>query len=168
MVSSTQYPGYGGAATNAYQIITFLRQNGVNTVGVFFHNRLDVNYDPEEIGGIFLYLSNKYDKDQVRCDVKSYLKAEPNYCLAKNYIAPLVCKELFNCYTVYLVSGMNHFNLYPTTSAEELLDDSFIPEEEQVVDSAKNFPLEDLNGAASLLDEDLKISEEIDLIEEDY
>ena len=29
-------------------------------------------------------------------------------------------------------------------------------------------PVEDLNGTGSLLDEDLKISEEIDLIEEDY
>ena len=37
-----------------------------------------------------------------------------------------------------------------------------------VPDSAKKYPHEDLNGAASLLDEDLKISDEIDLIEEDY
>ena len=126
VVSSTQYPGYGGAATNAYQIIKFLRQNGYNTVGVFFHNRLDVNYDPEDIGGIFLYLSNKYEEDLVRSDVKSYLKVEPNYCLAKNYRAPYLCKEIFNCYTVYLVSGIKHFNsFYPTTSAIKLMDDSF-------------------------------------------
>ena len=99
----------------------------MNTVGVFFHNRLDVNYDPEKIGGIFLYLSNKYQEELVRSDVKSYLKAEPNFCLAKNYIAPYLCKKLFNCYTVYLVSGINHFNLfYPTTSATELLKTSFI------------------------------------------
>lgn len=127
VVSSTQYPGYGGAATNAYQIIKFLRQNGVNTVGVFFHNRLDVNLDPEDIGGIFLYLTNDYKADKVRNDVKSYLKREPNYCLAKNYRAPRICKQIFKCYTVYLVSGINHFNLfYTTTSALELLDNSFI------------------------------------------
>lgn len=126
VVSSTQYAGYGGAATNAYQIIKFLRQNGVNTVGVFFHNRLDVNYDPENIGGIFLYLYNKYEDEQVRSDVKSYLHAEPNYCLAKNYVAPLLCKNIFNCYTVYLVSGINYFNSYPTISATNLLDNSYI------------------------------------------
>ena len=45
---------------------------------------------------------------------------------------------------------------------------TFIPEEDRVVDSAKKFPVEELNGSASLLDEDLKISEEVDLIEEDY
>ena len=130
VVSSTQYAGYGGAATNAYQIIKFLRQNGVNTVGVFFHNRLDVNYDPENIGGIFLYLSNKHEDEQVRRDVKSYLHAEPNYCLAKNYRAPYLCKQLFNCYTVYLVSGINHFSsFYPTISATKLLESSFIIDE---------------------------------------
>ena len=126
VVSSTQYSGYGGAATNAYQLIKYLRQNGFNTAGVFFHTRLDVNYDPEEIGGVFLYLYNNYNADKIRSDVKSYLKVDPNYCLAKNYVAPLLCKKIFNCYTVYLVSGMNHFNLYPTTSAQELLDNKFI------------------------------------------
>ena len=134
VVSSTQYPGYGGAATNAYQIIKFLRQNGVNTVGVFFHNRLDVNYDPEDIGGIFLYLTNDYKADNVRNDVKSYLKREPNYCLAKNYRAPYLCKELFNCYTVYLVSGINHFNLfYPTTSALKLMGNSFVIDKNNII-----------------------------------
>jgi hypothetical protein len=135
VISSTQYPGYGGAATNAYQIIKFLRHNGINTVGVFFHNRLDVIYDPEEIGGIFLYLENNYVADKVRNDVRLYLKSEPNYCLAKNYRAPHICKEIFNCYTVYLVSGINHFSLfYPDTSALELLDNSFIIDKNNKID----------------------------------
>ena len=50
--------------------------------------------------------------NKLRSDVKSYLHAEPNYCLAKNYRAPYLCKQLFNCYTVYLVSGINHFNFF--------------------------------------------------------
>ena len=33
---------------------------------------------------------------------------------------------------------------------------------------AQKDPIEDMSVAASLLDEDLKIAEEIDLIEEDY
>jgi len=48
------------------------------------------------------------------------------------------------------------------------LDENFIPDAEPIVDSAGIDPVEDLQGAGSLLDEDLKISEEIDLIEEDY
>ena len=48
------------------------------------------------------------------------------------------------------------------------LDETFIPDVESVADSSELYPVEDLHGAASLLDEDLKISEEVDLIEEDY
>ena len=126
IVSSTQYPGYGGAATNAYQIIKYIRNQGFKVAGVFFNDKLNVDHDPDKIGGIFLYLSNNYIEERVKQDVRSYLKSEPNYCLAKNYIAPLYCKKIFKCYTVYLVSGMNHFNLYTTTSALEMLNSSFI------------------------------------------
>ena len=48
------------------------------------------------------------------------------------------------------------------------LDETFIPDLKPITDSAGVDPVEDLSGAGSLLDEDLKISEEIDLIEEDY
>ena len=48
------------------------------------------------------------------------------------------------------------------------LDESYIPDAEPITDSSQIDPVEDLNGAASLLDEDLKIPEEVDLIEEDY
>jgi len=48
------------------------------------------------------------------------------------------------------------------------LDETFIPDVEPIADSAGIDPVEDLQGVGSLLDEDLKISEEVDLIEEDY
>ena len=48
------------------------------------------------------------------------------------------------------------------------LDETFIPDLEPIRNSAEIDPVEDLNGAATLLDEDLKIFEEVDLIEEDY
>ena len=48
------------------------------------------------------------------------------------------------------------------------LDETFIPDVESIADYAGIDPVEDLNGAGSLLVEDLKISEEVDLIEEDY
>jgi len=48
------------------------------------------------------------------------------------------------------------------------LDETFTSDEEPITGSAETYPVEDLNGAASLLDEDLKISEEVELIEEDY
>ena len=48
------------------------------------------------------------------------------------------------------------------------LDENLIPDEEPITNSAGIDPVEDLNGAGTLLDENLKISEEVDLIEEDY
>jgi len=126
VVSSTQYPGYGGAATNAYAIIKFLRSKDFNVVGIFFHNTLNVNYDPDNIGGIFLYLY-KYDESKVVKDAFGYLKTNPTLCLAKNYRAPLFCKKIFKCYTVYLVSGINHFRLfYSNMSAISFLNPNFV------------------------------------------
>ena len=126
VISSTQYPGYGGAATNAYQLIKYFRQHNFKVVGVFFNDILDVDYDPEGYGGIFLYHFTKYNADMIRRNVKSYLKADPNVCLAKNYRAPILCKEIFKCHTVYLVSGINHFSYYIGKSATEILSTDFI------------------------------------------
>lgn len=125
VISSTQYAGYGGAATNAYQLIKHFREQGFNVAGVFFHNTLDVDYDPDSIGGIFLY-GYKYDATKVHSEVIDYLHADPTLCLAKNYLAPQFCKEIFRCFTTYLVSGINHFRLFfPEKNALEILDDSF-------------------------------------------
>lgn len=126
VISSTQYPGYGGAATNAYQLIKFFRQNNYKVFGVFFNNDLNVNCDPENIGGVYLY-SYKYDKNIIKKDCINYLKTTPNICLAKNYLAPQFCKDIFNNYVVYLVSGINHFRLFfPLKSATEVLNENFI------------------------------------------
>jgi glycosyltransferase involved in cell wall biosynthesis len=141
IVSSTQYPGYGGAATNAYKIIKYLRSNGNNVVGVFFFGRKVKNYDPDNIGGIFLYNDPSVDKidilnyDEIKNDIEKYLKAKPDICLAKNYIAPIYCKKIFDCYTIYLVSGINHMSTFYTNNcAIDILKDDFevkeiIPEE---------------------------------------
>ena len=48
------------------------------------------------------------------------------------------------------------------------LDETFVHDEKPITDSYEIDPVEDLKGAGSLLDEDLQISEEVDLIEEDF
>jgi len=130
VVSSTQYPGYGGAATNAYALIKYLRYHGFNTVGLFFHTDHVLNYDPDNIGGIYIF-HREYDSNHVKNTIVKYLGSMPDICIAKNYMAPIYCKNIFNCYTIYLVSGINHFYLYyDNISANELLDDSFIIDKE--------------------------------------
>jgi glycosyltransferase involved in cell wall biosynthesis len=124
IISSTQYPGYGGAATNAYQLIKYLRSIGNNVCGVFFHNDRNVNYNPDELEGIFLFREPNKIINRVCCE---YLDGRPDFCMAKNYLAPIYCKKIFNCHTIYLVSGINHFNMfYPQISAQMMLNPNFI------------------------------------------
>ena len=123
VVSSTQYPGFGGAATNAYNIIKYLRNFGFIVCGVFFDDKLDVNVDPENIGGIFLYKLKTINENFIREQVTNYLQGEPTICFAKNYTSPIECKKMFpNSKVYYLVSGINHqYIFYPNYSYEDIM-----------------------------------------------
>lgn len=126
IISSTQYAGYGGAACNAYNLVKYFRKEGYNTVGIFFHGNITVNYDPDKIGGIFLYNISKIDNNIIINDTINYLNGYPDICFGKNYLAPLLCKKIFNCYTVYLISGINHISYYKNIDANTFLSDNFI------------------------------------------
>ena len=126
IISSTQYAGYGGAACNAYNLVKYFRKKGYNTVGIFFHGNINVSYDPDKIGGIFLYNLSKIDNNIIINDTINYLNGYPDICFGKNYVAPLLCKKIFNCYTVYLVSGINHFSYYKNIDANTFLSNNFI------------------------------------------
>jgi len=126
IISSTQYAGYGGAACNAYNLVKYFRKNGYNTIGIFFHNNINVNYDPDKIGGIFLYNLSKIDNNIIINDTINYLNGYPDICFGKNYMAPLLCKNIFNCYTVYLVSGINHISYYKNIDANTFLSNEFV------------------------------------------
>jgi glycosyltransferase involved in cell wall biosynthesis len=106
LVSSTQYPGYGGAATNAYTIIKTLRSKTYNVAGLFVDN-LGVNADPDMIGGIFLIRDIETNKNDILAKINDYLGGEPNIIMGKNVIAPRICKQLYpNAFSIYLVSGI--------------------------------------------------------------
>jgi glycosyltransferase involved in cell wall biosynthesis len=104
IVSSTQYPYYGGAATNAYNIIKELRLRGHRVLGLFFENSA-AHCDPDKIGGI-LKVGNNTSKSTVRSVVSKYLKGRVDVILAKNYAAPNLCRNIFpKNKIIYLVSG---------------------------------------------------------------
>lgn len=126
IVSSTQFPGYGGAATNAYAIIKFLRKQGFRVAGIFFHNDIHVDKDPDKIGGIFLY-PYKYHEHQIRSDINAFFKNKRvDLCIAKNYLAPTYCKNIFQCFTIYLVAGISHMSTYYARySAQDVLSRDF-------------------------------------------
>lgn len=132
VVSSTQYPGYGGAASNAYALIKTLRGYGYNVAGLFFHQNIDVDHDPDKIGGIYItkYLDLNIDPSvadytAIYDNVVNYLGKKPEISLAKNYAAPVFCRRIFNNYVVYLVSGIQHLTDLLMTPTE-FLDDNYV------------------------------------------
>lgn len=126
LLSSTQYPGYGGAATNIYKIIEILRKEYYDVYGVFFHNDLSINYNPNNFPNIYIF-DSKYFKNNsynlIHNDIIKFYKniGEPDIILAKNYDAPKFLKMIFPFSKIYyLLSGLNHFpKFYNNLSAYE-------------------------------------------------
>lgn len=132
LVTSTQYPSYGGAATNAYGFIKFLRDNDVETMGIFFDNRAyseNKNIDLDNIGGILLGKTlnyYKYFNNGVinKCTNKGYLNmikytkeyfnGLPDIVIGFNYLAPIISKHIFPTIpNVYAVTGSTYITSIP-------------------------------------------------------
>lgn len=105
IVASTQYPFYGGAATNAYALIKFFRSYGYRTAGLFITDaRNPVN--PDNIEGIFSIPTYDAPVNRLAEYVYRYLGGTPNVMLGKNYQAPITLKRMFpNEASGYLVAG---------------------------------------------------------------
>ena len=104
LITSTQWPYHGGAATNSYALIKYLRKVGHNVCGVFFNERGRPNVDPDRIGGVFAGRSTELSrfKDKAIRELGGF----PDLILAKNYVAPVYSKSAFpSAKVVYLVSG---------------------------------------------------------------
>lgn len=107
LVTSTQYPYYGGAATNSYALVKYLRSQGVLTAGLFFdkHNK---PVDPDKIGGIWRIKDKNTRNLAKRMSVK-YLGGRPDLVLAKNYAAPVESRLMFgDAIIAYMVTGSPH------------------------------------------------------------
>jgi hypothetical protein len=48
--------------------------------------------------------------NKVRDQVIHYLGQCPDFCLCKNYVAPVMCKDLFKSTIIYLISGLTLFD----------------------------------------------------------
>ena len=114
LITSTQKPGYGGSATNAYKLTKILRSRGYNVAVVFFNKEKAETINKENIEGFFTIRDNiktyefYYDNDKikVRNDIISYLGNYPKLIFAFNYYTPIMSKKLFPCsYLYYFVVG---------------------------------------------------------------
>ena len=114
LVGSTQCPGVGGGATNAYKLTSFLR--GLSgKVGVVFFEDLSFmplsNYDPDNIGGVWRMprfssmeqLNNSpILRGQLRRDIRlarrtldSFFGGPPDVILCKNFVSPACMKIIY-------------------------------------------------------------------------
>lgn len=107
LISSTQYPYYGGAATNAYLLTKYLREYGFEVSCIFYDTGTNI-YDPDNIGGIFnmkptlMYKNNS----KILHNIKRYLNGEPNLIFSFNWYAPIVSKRLYpNKCVLYCITG---------------------------------------------------------------
>jgi glycosyltransferase involved in cell wall biosynthesis len=122
LVTSTQFPGHGGAATNSYALIGHLKDYYTVVGGIFFintvPNEINSDCDYNNFGNIFkimrFELENKYHKNQMiifhRKKIMDKLGGIPDIILSKNYIAPSLSRLLFpESKIIYLVSGIYQF-----------------------------------------------------------
>ena len=112
IVTSTQYPGFGGGATNSYAIIGYLRKRGYHVCGIFFHNEPNQNFDPENFGNIFQFPIYHFTNPSL-LKIHQYrqkiinIMPKPSIILSKNYLAPFLANILFpKVPNVYMITGM--------------------------------------------------------------
>lgn len=104
LIASTQYPYYGGAATNSYALIKHFRSAGYLVAGVFFDNHREP-VDPDKIGGVWR-VRDKNSERLIKRMIITYLGGRPDVILGKNYGAPVSGRNLFpDAKIVYLVTG---------------------------------------------------------------
>ena len=118
LVASTQYPSYGGAATNAYNIIRYLQsknKNGGNNKisGLFINDVTDNNIiNPDNLENIFgISYSDCNNNKNIYYYLYKQYDSSPDIAFCKNFMAPKIIKKIFpNAAIIFLVSGIMGFS----------------------------------------------------------
>jgi len=138
LISSTQYPSYGGAATNAYNIIKYLqKQKEITTIGIFIDTSDDIyeKANPDKIPNVIGYKYNDFNYDDILYKIYSQFKTIPDLAFCKNCMAPKIIKNIFpSTINIFLVSGIWGFSQI-TCGANQITDFTEIrktPEEKSI------------------------------------
>ena len=118
LLTSTQYPGNGGAATNIYKIVNLLRSFNFNAMAIYFEGKGEYNYNHDKYN---IVRPKTYNEQQECINI---LGGKPDIIFSKNWVAPTLSKKMFpkikNC---YLVSGSIHGTVFANNNI--FLLDSF-------------------------------------------
>jgi glycosyltransferase involved in cell wall biosynthesis len=122
LIITSQYPSYGGAATNSYNIHNVLQNyKQFNTHSLFIHNEMisKTEYNPNNYLNIHFWVSNISNLKNAILNIKNNYKQSKlffyyyDYILAKNYFTPILSSHIFNYNKlIYMVSGINQLNNY--------------------------------------------------------
>lgn len=114
MVSSTQYPSYGGAATNTYNIIKYFKKNKeINTVGIFIDSCDDIyeKANPDNVEDVIGLNYRDFNLPDIQSKIVEKFNCYPDIAFCKNCMAPKLIKTVFpNCINIFLVSGIWGFS----------------------------------------------------------
>ncbi|ADO67306.1 putative glycosyltransferase [Cafeteria roenbergensis virus] len=114
LITSTQKPGHGGSATNAYKLTKWLRNLNYRVAVLFFNKEDSDKINPDKIEGLFsirddIKTKNFYSsstKINIRNNIINYLDGYPTLIYAFNYYTPILSRKLFpNSYLYYFVVG---------------------------------------------------------------
>jgi hypothetical protein len=117
LFSCNDYPGFGGAATNCYQLIKEFQKNNIKCCGLFFNNLDLFNNSYKEESILYSNILSNFSENiakHLRNKIIDILNGEPVFVICKTYLSLLICRLLFpKSYFIYLISGITHFHLLP-------------------------------------------------------
>lgn len=122
VIISTQCPGNGGASTNAYALIRYLRSKAYKVIGIFLEDNPRAIADPDNIKMVHklaLYpFTHKFTPQIIAYRKMLAFYGKPYLTLCKNYLAPICSKLLYpQTKIIYLISGLtsviDHCSQYP-------------------------------------------------------
>jgi glycosyltransferase involved in cell wall biosynthesis len=121
IVTSTQYPRYGGAATCAYELHKYLIEKNMPSVCIFFDNSVKNNtklLNPNNLPNVYNENMPQDHETLQQCQyhnianiVQSIHGPEPYIIYSFNYFAPIISKYIFkNSMVYYMITGCNYIN----------------------------------------------------------
>ena len=163
LLTSTQYPGNGGAATNIYKINKYLLNKKIKVCCIYFLCKEDldkIKIDPDNLNNIFYirtcwkdgslaYFEKEtgnyipYTEEYInnfREKINNYLEGKPNIILSKNYRAPISSKILFpEAKLYYLVSGVRFLSILNNEHKDDISSQKYINNKDRYYDIVKKY-----------------------------
>lgn len=120
IITSTQYPRYGGAATCAYEMHKYLLNQNISSVCIFFDNNIKNNnlLNPDNLLNVYnekcsdnYHILCKMDYNNIIKIIHDIHGEEPYLIYAFNYLAPIISRCIFKKSKIfYMTTGCTYIN----------------------------------------------------------